>query len=130
MLSKLFFYYLVNSRLVPFPLLCKRAADGKFNFQLREFESVLRVPLPPLSEQRAIAGVLGKLQAAVAARQAIIDRTAELKAALMAKLFTEGTRGEPMKGSSIGPIPISWLAVPLASLISIANGQVDPKVVF
>ena len=75
-----------------------------------EFSDYLKTccPCPPLAEQRAIAGMLGKIRAAVAAQQAIIDRTAELKAALMAKLFTEGTRGEPLKETEIGTIPKSW----------------------
>jgi type I restriction enzyme S subunit len=84
---------------------------------IREFQ----LPLPPLDEQRAIAGVLGKIQAAVAAQQAIIDRTAELKAALMAKLFTEGTRGEATNESPIGPIPESWAVVTLDSVCERMN---------
>ena len=50
-----FLYFLVNSEMVPFPDFCKRAADGKFNFQLRDFASRLRIPLPPLLEQKKIA---------------------------------------------------------------------------
>ncbi|RIK79391.1 MAG: hypothetical protein DCC68_13385 [Planctomycetota bacterium] len=80
--------------------------------------SQIVVPVPDaISEQRAIAAVLGKLQAAVAAQQAIIDRTAELKAALMAKLFTEGTRGEPTKETVSGIVPISWGSKPLGDAI-------------
>ncbi|HUE72677.1 MAG TPA: restriction endonuclease subunit S [Pirellulaceae bacterium] len=78
-------------------------------------------------EQQAIAAVLGKLQAAVAAQQAIIDRIAELKAALMAKLFTEGTRGEPQQETEIGPVPAQqWKIVPLGDVGRIGNGS-TPK---
>ena len=38
----------------------------------------------------------------------LIALTAELKKALMHKLFTEGTRGEPQKQTEIGPVPESW----------------------
>lgn len=73
--------------------------------------SQLRFVLPPLPEQRSIATVLSKIQEAIAAQQEIIDRTRELKKALMAKLFTEGLRGEPTKETEIGPIPESWEVV-------------------
>ncbi|HEX4143770.1 MAG TPA: restriction endonuclease subunit S [Pirellulales bacterium] len=82
---------------------------------------------PPLDEQQAIAAVLGKLRAAVVAQQSIIDRITELKSALMAKFFTEGTRNETQRASQIGLVPHSWKVEPLHNLITIANGQVDPK---
>jgi type I restriction enzyme S subunit len=63
---------------------------------------------PPLPEQRAIAHVLSKIQAAAQAQAAIAERARELKRALMAKLFTEGLRGEPLKETEIGPMPESW----------------------
>lgn len=66
------------------------------------------VPLPNIIEQRSIATVLAKIQEAISAQQEIIDRTRELKKALMAKLFTEGLLGEPTKETDIGLIPKSW----------------------
>jgi type I restriction enzyme S subunit len=78
-------------------------------------------PMPPLGEQRAIGAVLGRLQAAMAAQQEIIDCAAELKSALMAKLFTEGTRGEPLKSSEIGPIPRTWRLTSLGSAYARMN---------
>ena len=74
--------------------------------------------VPPISEQRAIAGVLDKLQDAVAAQQAIIDRTTELKAALTATLFTEGIRGEALKETEIGLMPKGWQTKPLGEVVS------------
>jgi type I restriction enzyme, S subunit len=66
------------------------------------------IVLPPLPEQRAIAYVLSKIQAAAQTQAAIAERARELKRALMAKLFTEGLRGEPLKETEIGPMPESW----------------------
>jgi type I restriction enzyme, S subunit len=68
----------------------------------------LRIPFPPLPEQRAIAHVLSKLQAAAEAQAGIAEKARELKRALMAKLFTEGLRGEVLKETEIGPMPESW----------------------
>ena len=64
--------------------------------------------LPPLPEQRAIAAVLSKIQAAAEVQEKIVTTLKELKAATMAKLFREGLRGEPLKQTEIGEIPESW----------------------
>lgn len=68
----------------------------------------LWIPLPPLPEQRAIARVLRAVQTAREARQREISLERERKAALMAHLFTHGTRGEPTKQTPIGKMPVSW----------------------
>lgn len=59
-------------------------------------------------EQRRIAAVLSLVQQAIEQQERLIALTTELKKALMHKLFTEGTRGEPQKQTEIGPIPESW----------------------
>jgi len=50
----------------------------------------LKIPLPPLTEQKKIAYVLSKIQQAIEKQEQIIKTTQELKKALMQKLFTEG----------------------------------------
>jgi type I restriction enzyme, S subunit len=74
------------------------------------------VSLPSLAEQRRIAALLSLVQRAIEQQERLIALTTELKKALMNKLFTEGTRGEPQKQTEIGPIPESWLVVELASV--------------
>ena len=68
----------------------------------------LMIPLPPLSEQRAIAHTLETIQAAKFTRQREIALERERKAALMDYLFSHGTKGEPRKQTGIGEIPESW----------------------
>jgi len=84
---------------------------------LRKFQ----LSLPPLPEQKKIAHVLSTVQRAIEAQEKIIRITTELKKALMHKLFTEGTRGEPRKETEIGVVPESWDVVKLGELLSIVQ---------
>ena len=53
-----------------------------------------KLPLPPLEEQKKIAGVLSQIQKAMETQNQQIKATKELKQATMKQLFTYGTRGE------------------------------------
>jgi type I restriction enzyme S subunit len=86
----------------------------------------LILPYPPLREQRQIARVLSAMQQAIERQEHLIALTTELKKALMHKLLTEGTRGEPLKQTEMGPVPESWEVVTLGSLAKIGNGA-TPK---
>lgn len=66
------------------------------------------IPLPPLPEQRKIAAVLGLVQRAMEQQERLLALTAELKKALLHRLFTQGLRGEPQKQTDLGPVPESW----------------------
>ncbi len=46
-------------------------------------------------------------------QEKLIEKTKELKRAMMAKLFREGTRGEKLKKTEIGEIPESWEVIEL-----------------
>jgi type I restriction enzyme, S subunit len=78
--------------------------------------------LPPPPEQRAIAAVLSKIQAAVNVQEKIVATLKELKAATMAKLFREGLRGEHLKQTEIGEIPESWETTPLGNIAQVSTG--------
>ncbi len=80
--------------------------------------------VPPFPEQRAIAGVLSKLQAAVEVQDRTVATLKELKAATMAKLFREGLHGEPLKPTDIGEIPASWDVVSLGAIAKVRGSTV------
>lgn len=82
----------------------------------------LQIPVPPLPEQRRIAALLSAVQRAVEQQEKLVALTAELKKALMHKLFTEGTRGEPQKETEIGLIPESWETATLGQLATMKSG--------
>ena len=87
----------------------------------------LRVPIPPLPEQKKIAHILSTVQRAIEAQERIIQTTTELKKTLMRKLFTEGLRNEPQKQTEIGPIPESWEVRKLGDIAMTISKGSSPK---
>ncbi|WP_173424560.1 restriction endonuclease subunit S, partial [Chloroflexus sp. MS-G] len=116
-----FAFYLIQSSWIDFAHFSKRAADGKYNLQLRQLQSAF-IPLPPLPEQRAIAHVLRTVQRAKEATEGVIAALKELKKSLMQHLFTYGpvpvTERErvPLQETEIGPIPAHWRVVRLGEI--------------
>lgn len=96
----------------------------------------LEIPLPPLSEQRKIAAVLGLIQRAIEQQEQLLQLTTEMKKTLLNQLFTQGLRNEPQKQTEIGLVPESWDIVRLGDafetqlgkmLSQKARGGDDPK---
>jgi len=89
----------------------------------------IKIPLPPLPEQRRIAHVLSTIQQAIAAQEQVIAAARELKRSLMQRLFTYGPGREPAptKDTEIGPVPEHWEVVNLGEAMEITSGQVDPR---
>jgi len=88
---------------------------------LREF----KLFVPPLPEQRKIAGLLGVLQRAIGQQEQLIALNTELKKALLHQLFTHGLRGEQQKQTEIGPMPESWTPTPLGICCDILSGSMS-----
>jgi type I restriction enzyme S subunit len=127
-----FALYLIQSPWIDFARFSKRAADGKYNLQLRQLQSA-SIPLPPLDEQRAIASVLRTVQRAKEATEGVIAALRELKKSLMQHLFTYGpvpvTERErvALQETEIGPIPAHWRVVRLEEVAAILMGQSPPS---
>jgi type I restriction enzyme S subunit len=73
----------------------------------------LRMPLPPLPEQRKIAAILSSIDDAIEAAQAVTDQVQVLKKAMMAELLTRGIPGRhtKFKMTEIGEVPEDWEVV-------------------
>lgn len=78
----------------------------------------LKIPLPPLDEQRKIAAVLSQIQQNIEIKDQLIETTKELKKSVMQHLFTYGTKKEPTKHN--------WSITQLGDISEIVPGQ-SPK---
>lgn len=87
----------------------------------------IKVPLPPLDEQRQIASLLALVDRAVLKQAALVAELARLKCVAMRDLFARGLRGEPLKDTELGPLPVGWRVVPLGSLGKIGSGTTPDR---
>lgn len=101
----------------------QRRTTGIRNLDWRAYREIASVPLLNLDEQRQIAAVLSTVQNAIDYQERLIVLTAEFKKDLMHKLFTEGTRGEKLKQTDLGPVPSSWEIVRLDHIAMIERGK-------
>src|SRR5262249_25111499 len=92
------------------------AVNRRRSIRKEDFLSI-RVPCPPLDEQRQIAAVLLAVQRATERQARLIALTTELKKALMHRLFTQGTRGEQLKETEIGLVPRTWKIARLGDIL-------------
>lgn len=120
-----YLYYLSKSDSLKLSNYGRRAADGKFNFQVSEFRNAV-LPVPSKFEQEKIAFILTKLQQTIEQQEKIIEKTKELKRSLMHRLFTYGLWGEELKETEIGLMPESWSAKPFESLCENVKDSWNP----
>jgi type I restriction enzyme S subunit len=121
-----FLLYALKSNVRDLQQMTARAAHGTKSL-LTSNVADLQIPYPPLAEQRQIAAVLSVVQRAVERQERLIALTAELKRALMHKLFTEGTRGEKLKETEIGRVPEGWAIKRVAELCDLVSGGTPSK---
>ena len=83
---------------------------------------LLPVCVPPLTEQKRIAAVLGLVQRVVEQQERLLTLVAELKQTLLQHLFTHGLRSEPQRQTDIGMIPQSWEVISLRDCALVQTG--------
>ena len=106
-LQEFVFYFLIDKKLA------ERKAEGYPTLNLSEVKQV-KIPLPPLPEQKSIAFVLSTIQTAKEKTEQVIKATKELKKSMMKHLFTYGpvsleeAEKVKLKETEIGMIPENW----------------------
>lgn len=91
--------------------------NGLLNISASEFFAI-SIPVPPRPEQKKIAAILGSVDEAIAATQAVIDQTRKVKQGLLAQLLTRGIGHTRFKKTEIGEIPEEWEVVPFGKLVT------------
>jgi type I restriction enzyme S subunit len=88
----------------------------------------IAVSFPPLAEQKKIAEILGSVDEAIQATQAVIDQTRKVKQGLLQQLLTRGIGHTRFKQTEIGEIPEEWeVSKTGAECESIVPGRNRPK---
>jgi len=85
--------------------------------------SIVKIPIPPLPEQRKIASILSKVDEHISHTEAIIEKTEELKKGLMQQLLTKGIGHTKFKKTEIGEIPEEWDVVKQGDVATFYNGR-------
>jgi len=121
-----FLFYLLKHEKIRSKM--KTIAQGTNVLHLNhELMKKLKIPLPPLDEQRAIAGVLGVVDSVIAKTDEVIAKTERLKKGLMQTLLTRGIGHKEFKDTEIGRIPGEWEVVKLGDIANIIMGQSPPS---
>ena len=110
---------------------CVRSFSGTAGQQRVQPEVLraLRVLLPSLPEQRAIADVLGSIDEAIERTEAVIAATGTLRDSLLHELLTRGVPGwhtEWKDVPGIGTIPADWDVVRFGEVADVIMGQSPP----
>jgi type I restriction enzyme S subunit len=96
------YYSVVNKNIIPF---ISGGTRAKLN--QADLKKIL-IPIPPLKEQQKISEILTAADKQIEKTEQLIEKTSELKKALMQQLFTAGTGHSEFKDTIMGKIPASW----------------------
>jgi len=126
-----FVYYLSNLpdfRAVTISLM--EGSTGRQRVPSDVFKKGIEVPLPPLAQQRRIAGILSTVDEQIQRTDEIIKEAKELKKGLMQDLLHRGIGHDEFKEMYIGPkrstLPVDWDVVQLGEIADIQSGA-TPK---
>jgi type I restriction enzyme S subunit len=114
------FYSLEHRNLVPYVSGSTRSKLTKSMLQK------VKVPLPPLAEQRKVASVLATVDAAIQKTEAIIEQADRVKRGLMQDILQHGLSGEALKEDPegrFGKIPESWRVKRLSDVTDVVGGS-------
>ncbi len=112
--------------------LCRSVSDGSTN-RVRLDPALfdqLEFPMPPLSEQRAIAEVLDAIDDVIERTETVIAATERLREALLHELLARGVHGwhsEWTQAPGLGTVPACWEVVRLGAVASVQTGRAVNK---
>ncbi len=86
----------------------------------------IKLPLPPMPEQRAIVRVLDVVDSTIELTDNLIAKTERLKKGLMQQLLTHGIGHTETKQTPIGNIPKGWEPISLSKVFKLSSGKPRP----
>lgn len=121
-----FTYYVLQSSIVQ-DLIAIHADAGTTIKHAGKSIPLIRIPAPPISEQKKIAAILGSVDDAIQVTQVVIDQTRRVKQGLLQQLLTRGIGHTRFKQTEIGEIPESWEIRTLPEVAEYQNGKSFPS---
>jgi type I restriction enzyme S subunit len=127
-LKEFLFFYLPT---IDYSEFQNRAIKGN-TLNISKIEKI-PLPLPPLEEQKAIAGILSTVQSAIEKTEKVINALKNLKKSMMKHLFTYGPVAEEeaekveLKETEIGLIPKHWEVVRLGEVVEKMKAGGTPR---
>lgn len=92
----------------------------------KESVEKLLIPLPPLPEQKKIAGILSTADEAIQKVDEAIAKTERLKKGLMQELLTKGIGHKEFKETEIGRMPKKWEVARMGDICYQRNEIIQP----
>jgi type I restriction enzyme S subunit len=121
-----FLHYVFESKAFRRQLLGHTKLTTQGGIYLKEL-SQLKVPVPALSEQRIVVGVLGVVDSAIELADKVIAKAERLKKGLMQKLLTEGIGHTEYKETPIGKTPKTWQTAKLEDVLELCQYGLSAK---
>ena len=86
----------------------------------------IKIPVPPLPEQKKIASILSKVDEQIELTDNLIEKTKDLKKGLMQNLLSKGIGHTEFKETEIGKIPTGWEVKRLEDICEILDSMRKP----
>ncbi|WP_423792283.1 restriction endonuclease subunit S [Methanocaldococcus indicus] len=119
-IDQLFIYYALFSKSRELLNMANQMAQP--NLSYRDLKSI-KIPLPPLEEQQAIAKVLNDFDKLIETIEKQIETLNKAKKGMMKKLFTKGVfEHKNFKKTEIGEIPEDWEVVEIKKIFDVKTG--------
>ncbi len=123
-ISKVFLFYILQPRSVQ--IIIEKYTIGTTIKHASRAADFIKIPLPPLLEQKAIAEILSTVDSAIHKSDEIIAKTKLLKKGLMQELLTKGIGHEEFKDTEIGRIPKDWEILHFSKVLKLSSGKSRP----
>jgi len=117
-LEKSYLYQFLQTQ---FRILNTRTSGSTIPHISRDVLENLKIPVPPLDEQRGILEVLGTVGECIRLTDAVIERAEEMKRGLMQRLLTRGIGHTEFHETPISELPKRWGVKKLGDLLELCE---------